>query len=119
MNKKERQREQILRHGFDLQRIYPESKNYGPVELCKKLHRIETRAHRMAEEMCNYEVDIEKYEKAFDRIETRVKEILGKGPAVFINRDPRGYALKIRSKEAKYLDIHKDWGGYGIIAPDF
>lgn len=39
---------------------------------------------------------------------------------VFINLDPRGYALKIddewmRRKDAK---LHTDMGGYGIIAPE-
>jgi hypothetical protein len=39
---------------------------------------------------------------------------------IFANGDPRGYALKIRSEYVKNnnLDIHRDWGGYGIIAPD-
>jgi len=40
---------------------------------------------------------------------------------VVINRDPRGYALKIEDEWFKDHDvrIHKDWGGYGILAPDF
>lgn len=37
---------------------------------------------------------------------------------IFINRDPRGYQLKIDDAYAAGLVIHKDWGGYGIIAPD-
>lgn len=39
---------------------------------------------------------------------------------VFLNRDPRGYALKIDSEyvRAHSLAIHRDWGGYGIIAPE-
>ena len=37
----------------------------------------------------------------------------------FINRDPRGYALKIRitPEENKTFNIYTDWGGYGIIVP--
>lgn len=41
---------------------------------------------------------------------------------VFVNGDPRGYTLKI---DDKYKDkmhkagVYRDWGGYGIIAPDF
>jgi len=117
MNKKQLQRENILKHGFKLQRIYPESKAFGPVELCKKLHRHEVRARRMTEEMCNI-VDVD-HDSALDRIEKKVNEILGSGPHVFINRDPRGYALKISTEDALHLDIHKDWGGYGIICPEF
>jgi len=119
MNKKQKQAENILQHGFKLQRIYPDSKRFGPVELCKKLHRLEAKAHRMAEQMCSYEVDTEAYEKTFDKIEDSANTILGKGPVVFINRDPRGYALKIRTEDAKDIDIYKDWGGYGIICPEF
>ena len=119
MNKKQRQAENILNHGFKLQRIYPDTANMGPVTLCKKLYRMETRAHRMAEEMCSYDVDQDDYDHKLDRIEARVNDLLGNGPHVFINRDPRGYALKIKTETAKTLDIHKDWGGYGIICPEF
>ena len=38
---------------------------------------------------------------------------------MFINRDPRGYALKLTEEFSKDKRIYKDWGGYGIIAPDF
>ena len=39
---------------------------------------------------------------------------------VFLNGDPRGYALKIRDEyvRAHDLAIHRDWGGYGILAPE-
>lgn len=47
---------------------------------------------------------------------------------VFINRDPRGYALKIDDEWLRKMrdnpntvhlaSIERDWGGYGIIAPE-
>ena len=39
---------------------------------------------------------------------------------LFVNGDARGYALKIMDSYVmeRRLDIYKDWGGYGIIAPD-
>jgi hypothetical protein len=39
---------------------------------------------------------------------------------IFLNTDPRGYALKIPDDIVKEnaWTIHKDWGGFGIIAPD-
>ena len=39
---------------------------------------------------------------------------------IFLNGDPRGYALKIPDDYVRDndLNIHRDWGGYGIIAPD-
>ena len=38
---------------------------------------------------------------------------------MFLNGDARGYALKFTNEFSKDKDIHKDWGGYGIIAPDY
>ena len=43
---------------------------------------------------------------------------------IFFNGDPRGYALKLSTQYTRYIrscniNIHQDWGGYGIIAPDF
>lgn len=52
---------------------------------------------------------------------------------IFVNRDPRGYALKIDEAWVREYSnnnpppsaanhavcrLHRDWGGYGIIAPD-
>ena len=41
--------------------------------------------------------------------------------AIFLNGDPRGYALKIKDDFIRdnKVNIYKDWGGYGIFAPDF
>ena len=111
--------ENILSHGFDLQRIYPDSNQFGPVTLCKKLYRYEVEASRITKQICSYPIDMDKAEKRLDKIEAKVNDILGAGPEVFINRDPRGYALKIKTEAAKGLDIYKDWGGYGIICPEF
>jgi hypothetical protein len=40
---------------------------------------------------------------------------------VFLNGDPRGYALKIESgwmREQNEFRLHSDMGGYGILAPE-
>lgn len=40
---------------------------------------------------------------------------------VFLNGDPRGYALKIEDnwmRARPELRLHSDWGGYGILAPE-
>jgi len=123
MNKRDRMNEQILRHGFKLVRIFFGENRYdiSPVGLAKSVHRIEVRAHRLAEDECNG-VDVP------DGWEDRVLKSLDKllnfkahGIPVFINGDPRGYALKIDDSyvKAHNLDIHRDWGGYGILAPEF
>lgn len=40
---------------------------------------------------------------------------------VFLNKDARGYALKINDewmREHPDVRLHSDWGGYGILAPE-
>jgi hypothetical protein len=64
-------------------------------------------------------------DKLTDAVLAKVNKLLGTyghvdAVPVFINRDPRGYALKVSSETVKAfnLDLPTDWGGYGIIAPD-
>ena len=124
MNKKEKQKEDILRHGLALQRIFPSTKEMGPVALCKTLHRVESRLHRLAEKACNEGIS----DEASDTLEAstldRLDSILGfkaLGIPIVINWDPRGYSLKIESEyvKDKGLEIRRDWGGYGILSPEF
>lgn len=124
--KKLRQSGQILSHGLKLLRIFTcPGYEAQPVALCKKLRRLEVEGNRHAERICNDEFYTqEAQDKKGDSIEKRLLEILGptcKGVGklgIFVNLDPRGYALKIQSEDAEGLDIHKDWGGFGIIAPE-
>lgn len=47
----------------------------------------------------------------------KIARILGYRPVgLFVNGDPRGYALKVQPEHAG--DLRKDWGGYGLLAPD-
>ena len=125
MTKKDRQREAILLHGFKLRRVFNLPAETAPVTLCKKVHRLEVEAHRMAEQLCNGEIDQEGYEEKKEAsILKRLDSILNfkaQGIPVFLNGDPRGYALKIDDEYVREhsLDIYRDWGGYGIIAPEF
>jgi hypothetical protein len=127
--KKQRQYEQIKAHGENLLHLFPNANEKDPIALCKKLRRLETKARRITTDYCNGEFDAgengEKLDAALDPILAKVNAILGNsGPdavPVFVNRDPRGYALKIddvwmHNKQAR---IYSDWGGYGIIAPEF
>lgn len=79
---------------------------------------------------CNGNITEEQYERRRNLTLAYVKSLFGgtlpKG--FFINGDPRGYALKINSgNEAgmvhhpEYIPqgLHTDWGGYGILAPEF
>jgi hypothetical protein len=115
--------EAILLHGLRLQRLFPASTHLGPVTLCKKLRRLETQAERMAVQICNIGMDEAEQERTEARILKAVDKLLnftGQNIPVFVNLDPRGYALKIDDAwmRTAAADLHKDWGGYGIIAPD-
>ena len=139
----------IREHGLGLIRFFGLDPNLvDPINLCKKLRRLENQAHRITTQLCNgfpeldhdsQEDHIAELEIKLCRIEGKVCDLLQshydetprnkqvKLNAIFINRDPRGYALKVDSeiikyfaKETNYADFfpHQDWGGYGILAPD-
>jgi hypothetical protein len=123
MNKRDRMNDRISKHGFDLIWIF-NLEGTDQIELCKKVHRIEARARRLAEEFCNGAIDIDEWEKYKDAILSSLDKVLNfkkQNIPVFCNGDPRGYILKIKSEYVRKhtLKIYNDWGGYGIIAPEF
>ena len=91
------------------------------------LRRIETVANRLMEDYCNGEVSETGYDLRYEKIKTRVAEVFGGNlpEGFYLNSDPRGYALKlddayVRDKEWEGDErIETDWGGYGLLAPDF
>lgn len=110
----------IVQHGLNLLSIFQNATERDPIKLCKKLRRIEAEGAAFALRLCNgpeFESP-EAAEAENERIISKARAILGGGPTIFLNQDPRGYALKIRDDAARNLVIHKDWGGYGIIAPE-
>ena len=121
--------EQIEAHGRNLLAIFPNAAERDPIALCKKLRRLEAKAQAIGLRLCNgpeYANENEP-DQACAAILAKVNAILGNARnavPVFINRDPRGYALKIDDEAIRELrahgkPIHSDWGGYGILAPDF
>ena len=124
MNKKEMLYSRITRHGQNLKAMFNLDPNLDPVKLCKRLFRLENKAHRLAVDFCNGVIDQLEWDKKADQILTKVKTILNNKKVLFCNGDARGYALKIDDEYTRYIrscniNIHRDWGGYGIIAPDF
>ena len=113
----------IIKHGRKLQKIFPAVASMDPIALCKKLRRLENMANRAATNLCN----VANYQETFDATKN---DVLGKLDKllqfralkipVFVNGDPRGYALKIDCEyvRANRLDICTDWGGEGLLAPD-
>lgn len=111
--------ERVKRHGEQLNAIFHTT--LDPVTLCRKLRRIEAQAGKVMLDYCNGSIDLEQVdpytEKTLDKLD-KLLNFRAQNVPVFINRDPRGYALKIESEYARDVRIHRDWGGYGIIAPD-
>lgn len=119
----------VMAHGLQLLQIFPKATEPDPVKLCTKLRRLEREGAAFGLRLCNGpEFASEAEADAIQaRILERVQALLdyrGAGVPVFVNRDPRGYALKIRSEYMRERlqegrgGLRQDWGGYGIIAPD-
>ena len=109
--------QRIERHGDNLKSIF--NLDVDSVKLCKQLFRLENKAHKLALDYCNgvFEGDID---KESEKILSKVAKLLNTNTFnMFLNTDARGYALKLFEDFSKDKPIHKDWGGYGIIAPDF
>lgn len=117
--KKQQMYAQILEHGNNLNNIF--NTGIEPIELCKKLRRLELKANRIATDWCNGVIDSENIEKHTKPILKAADKILKSKYIISFNGDARGYALKISDKIVREnnLKIYTDWGGYGILAPDF
>ena len=120
-NKKEILYSRITKHGQNLKAVFNLDQDIDPVKLCKRLFRLENKAHKLALDFCNGEIDQLEWDKKANKILTKVEAILKNKKVLFLNGDARGYALKIDDGYIRNnnLNIHKDWGGYGIVAPDF
>jgi hypothetical protein len=119
---REKMYEQIRLHGENLRVIF--NLDDEPVKLCKRLRIIERAANRAALDYCNGVIEAEQIDAIEEKVLARLDKIINyraQGIPVFFNRDPRGYALKIDDEYVRgnNLNIPRDWGGYGIIAPDF
>jgi len=132
-NQKTEMYAKIEKHGRDLLALFPNATIKDPVKLCKALRRLEVKAHKAAENWCNgidCGADGNKQYHAGLMLMAKAADILGMSAApacglVFkFNGDTRGYALKLTNGgnyegQPVQVEIYKDWGGYGIIAPDF
>ena len=96
-----------------------------PESILRCLRRLENRANAAATAQCNGELyrgqpyrDEAAWERFIAHTTAEVGRILGYVPrGLFVNSDPRGYSLKIEGEIPE--GMHTDWGGYGILAPDF
>ena len=76
LTKKQVQYEQIRKHGEDLNRIF--NTGLEPITLCKKLHRLEVKAHKLSTDYCNGEngVSTDNWDKLCYPILQSVRTIL-------------------------------------------
>ena len=109
--------QRIKKHGDNLKAIF--NLNIDSIKLCKQLFRLENKAHKLTTDYCNGDFQ-GNIEKEGEKILSKVAKILNTNTFnMFLNTDARGYALKFFEDFSKDKTIHKDWGGYGLIAPDF
>ena len=118
--KKERMYNQIDQHGQRLNNLF--NTDLDNIGLCKRLFRLESRTHRLAEDYCNGHIDHDQYEETSDILLEEVALTLGTDESnIFINGDPRGYAIKFTQDftNENISNMYRDMGGYGFVAPDF
>lgn len=108
--------------------LQKQAASYEGEEVYKKLCRIESKLHNLATQECNGTMDEEKAQPIYDMAEKQIKELLPRLTnfgGFFFNGDPRGYTLKVKEDvKAKIFaetgfNMYSDFGGYGILAPEF
>lgn len=109
---------QRAEHHAALKAMLPADSTMSGVECWRKLRKLESRAAKLALQMCNGpEVDEDEKERIDAAVTAGVEKIFGRPlPGFFINHDPRGYALKLEAGSVPFK-LHQDWGGYQILAP--
>ena len=122
----------VMKHGESVLEAFPRATERDPLQLCRKLRKLEREGEALALRICNGpELDFGREEGIQADILERVNAVLGNESGavpVFVNQDPRGYSLKIREEWTRAHNrtkssvgkpqLYVDWGGYGIIAPD-
>lgn len=117
--------EQIRKHGENLLAIFPRATEQDPDKLCRKLRRLEVKTRAAATDLCNGDITQDRWEEIAERAILDLERLLAFSAhdiPVRVNGDPRGYALKIDDHWTNYIyrgPIHRDMGGYGILAPDY
>jgi hypothetical protein len=94
----------VIQHGRQLIALFGLTEDTEPLALCRKLRRLESQAGTIALRLCNgpeYPNGEDQVDRMCETILDKVDALLGfrsKNIPVFINRDPRGYALKINDE---------------------
>ena len=119
---KQRILDQVNRHAGILIEMFNLPLGTDKVKLCRKLRKLEKIASLINEKYCNGDITGLEFEVEKSEIIEKVKRIFNNYSfidAFYYNSDTRGYALKLHGEYVVNWNIHKDWGGYGILAPEF
>jgi hypothetical protein len=116
-------------HHAALEKLRGPSCTLTGLQIWRRLRKLEVKASRIATANCNgeaYEGERPKTGEVWKmEIRSKIGQILGreigayKEHGIFINTDPRGYALKLDAVNSATVPdgMYTDWGGYGILAP--
>jgi hypothetical protein len=123
--KLERRNKEIAAHLEALQQLVNlcGGSKYKISTINSKLRNIEFRASRDSEKYCNGGIDTNQFGERAEGYKEEVQALFnGNLKGLKINSDCRGYALKIHDEtmanEYKEIRLNKDWGGYGLLAPE-
>jgi hypothetical protein len=87
------------------------------LKIWRTLRRLEQSASRITTMLCNGEIEQDRADLSLGMIGQQVRSIVPLAKNFFINRDPRGYALKLDPEQGPIPEgMHTDWGRYGILA---
>jgi len=122
-----RHHEKMLRKIFKVPKFKSKGNPFQDGDLYMRLQKLERKAAAIALQLCNgpeFEGGYEQVDTLCEKILDEVDRLLGFRKLkikVFINRDPRGHALKIGDDDVRTgrMVIPTDWGGYGILAPEY
>jgi hypothetical protein len=125
--KKEQRAQELTAHYERLGKLFEQQggktatgKTLTGKKLSLELFKLEQQAHKAAEDYCNGVIQLEVWDRITTSIETQVFILMPSLKGFFINGDPRGYALKIKTETMlkENYPLTRDWGGYGILSPE-
>ena len=120
---KENIKKEVIKHGEQLKKVFNLPEETDPIKLCRTVRRYEKVLNQLATDSCNGLISLEYEEKKSEKVLNLLNGVLNfrkQNIPVFYNGDCRGYALKIKDDYVREnnLNIKRDWGGFGLIAPD-
>ena len=122
--KKQKLYELITIDGERVKKFFNMPASTDPITLCKQLRRLEVKAQQVQDVHAQGEYELSAIKEA--GIMCKLKNLLMPDSTpeeflnkkIFLNTDQRGYALKISDEVVKGHEFYRDWGDFGIIAPD-